>query len=238
MTPLEGGLATAIVLAGGLLQGSIGFGLGLFAAPLLALVDPRLVPGPLLVASGVLTILLTHRERAGIVVADLKWALSGRVVGTAAAVGVLVALPAGGLGLAFAVLILLGVALSASGWHLPPRPNVLLGAGALSGFMGTIATIGGPPMALVYQRESGPRIRGTLSAYFVFGVAISLVGLRIAGHFGVGDAARGLGLIPGVVLGFLLSRRTAGRLDEGYIRPAVLLVSAASAVAVIWKTLR
>jgi hypothetical protein len=229
--------AAAIVFVGSVLQGSIGFGLGLLAAPLLLLVDARLVPGPLLVTSGVLTILLTHRERHGIVLGDLKWALSGRVAGTAVAVAVLAALPPSGLELTFAAIIMLGVALSASGWHLPPRPGTLVGAGVLSGFMGTISTIGGPPLALIYQHESGPRIRGTLSAYFVVGVSISLVGLGLAGLFGVAQAALALLLIPAALAGFLASRHTARWLDRGYVRPVLLVVSAAAAAAIIARRL-
>ncbi|MDQ3385935.1 MAG: sulfite exporter TauE/SafE family protein, partial [Actinomycetota bacterium] len=39
-------LVIVAVLVGALVQGSIGFGLNLIAAPVLALVDPDLVPGP------------------------------------------------------------------------------------------------------------------------------------------------------------------------------------------------
>ena len=53
--------------------------------------------------------------------------------------------------LLFGGLILLGVCLSLSGLRLPPIRGVLVGAGALSGVMGTVASIGGPPMALLYQ---------------------------------------------------------------------------------------
>lgn len=237
MSALDLVLAGAVVFCGAVLQGSIGFGLGLMAAPLLVLVEPRLVPAPLLLASGVLTVLLTHRERHAIITDDLKWSLGGRVLGTLPALAVLTVVPGERLGLAFGALVLLGVGLSASGWHLPPSPRVLLGAGALSGFMATIAAIGGPPMALVYQRESGPRIRATLSAYFVVGVAISLAGLAWVGRFGLAETALAGALIPAILAGFWVSRHTARRLDRGSLRPAVLIVSAASAAAVIVKHL-
>jgi len=231
------GVAGAVVFAGAALQGSIGFGLGLMAAPLLVLIEPRLVPAPLLLASGVLTVLLTHRERHAIITNDLKWSLGGRLLGTLPALAVLTVVPGDRLGLAFGALVLLGVGLTASGWHLPPTPRVLLGAGALSGFMATVAAIGGPPMALVYQHESGPRIRGTLSAYFVVGATISLAGLAWVGRFGLTEVAFAGALLPAILAGFWVSRHTARRLDRGSLRPAVLIVSAASAVAVIVKHL-
>jgi uncharacterized membrane protein YfcA len=209
-------LAAGAVTVGATLQGSIGFGLGLVAAPLLVLIDPRFIPAPLLLASVVLTVLLTHREWRSVQFRDLGWAIGGRMVGIAAAI---------------AALLLI------SGLHLPPTPRTLLGAGMLSGFSGTAVSIGGPPMALVLQRESGARLRGTLSAFFVVGISMSLVGLRIAGRLGRTELLLSLALLPGILLGYLISRHTARLLDRGYTRSAVLAVSGAAGVVVIIKQL-
>jgi uncharacterized protein len=227
--------ATVVVALGAVLQGTIGFGLGLFGAPLLLLIDPLLVPGPLLGASAVLTLLLTRREWGGVRGGDLGWALGGRLAGTLAALAVLTALPAERLDLLLGGLVLLGVALTASGLHLRPTPRMLLGAGALSGFMGTTTTIGGPPIALVYSRESGPRLRGTLSAFFVVGVMVSVIGLALVGRFGLRELRLAGLLLPGVVVGFVASRHTSTALDRGFLRPAVLGVSAISALVVILR---
>lgn len=226
-------LVTLTVACGAALQGSVGFGLGMFAVPILVLIDPRFVPAPLLFSSIVLTALLTRREWSGVDGAALKWALSGRVVGTAVAAAALTALSDRTLGITFGVLVIAAVAMSASGLRLSPKRWTLVGAGTLSGFMGTTASIGGPPMALVYSREAGPRIRGTLSAYSLMGVSISLVGLAAVGRFTTREALLALFLVPGILLGFVVSRATARWLDRGYIRAAVLVVSAAAAVVVI-----
>ena len=87
--------ASATVLVGSILQGSVGFGMGLLASPILMLVDPRFVPAPILLSTMVLTALLTYRERHAIDLAGLRWALAGRIVGTTVAGTVLLALPAG-----------------------------------------------------------------------------------------------------------------------------------------------
>jgi uncharacterized membrane protein YfcA len=230
-------LVSLTVACGASLQGSVGFGLGLFSVPILLLLDPRFVPAPLLFASIWLTALLTHREWGGIDGVALRWALSGRALGTAVAASALTVLSSRTLGITFGVLVLAAVAMSASGLRLSPKRWTLLGAGTLSGFMGTTASIGGPPIALVYQRESGPRIRGTLSAYFLLGVSISLVGLALVGRFTTREALLSLSLVPGILVGFLVSRRTARWLDKGYVRVAVLVVSAAAAVMVIVRHL-
>lgn len=230
-------LASLIIVAGCVVQGSIGIGLGLLGAPLLVLFEPRLVPGPLLFCSLILTTLVTYRDWHGVRFGDLGWALPGRLAGTVVALLVLREVAVERIGLFVGVAVLAGVAISASGLHLPPRPGSLLGAGALAGFFGTTTSVGGPPMALVYQREPGPQIRGTLSAFFVVGVIVSLIGLHFVGRYGVAELRLSLLVAPAPVIGFLLSRRSARWVDQGRTRVAVLIASAAAGVLVVLREL-
>lgn len=237
MDLLDHVLASVVVACGAILQGSVGFGLGLVSSPLLILIDPSLVPGPLLSASVVLTVLLTHRNRRSILYEDLGWALSGRVLGIIAGATALVIVSPDRIAVVLGLLILLTVGLTASGVHLRPGRSSLFTAGTLSGFTGTTVSIGGPPMALVYQRTDGPRIRGTLSAYFVIGAGLSVVALWWIGRFGVSEVVAALALLPGMMVGFVVSRWSAAVLDRGYIRIAILTVSALAAVVVILRPL-
>jgi uncharacterized membrane protein YfcA len=173
-------LAATAVLVGAVVQGSIGFGLNLIAAPVLALVDPALVPGPAIVLAFVFTALLAGRERDDIDLHGVRWAFYGRLPGSAAGAVAVAALSTRALSLAIGVAVLIGVAITASGRHLRPTRPVLLGAGALSGLMGTASSIGGPPMAMALAGSSGPAMRGTLSAFFLLGTFVS-VGLLAAG---------------------------------------------------------
>ena len=50
--------------------------------------------------------------------------------------------------------------------------------------MGTISSVGGPPVALLYQDERGSEVRGTLSSIFAVGALFSLVVLAVVGEFG------------------------------------------------------
>lgn len=230
-------LAGLVVAIGAALQGSIGFGLGMFSVPLLVLIDPQFVPGPLLGASIPLTLLLTRREWHAIRVAELKWPVVGRILGIGAAMIALKLVPERQIGLLFGTLVIAAVMLSASGLRLAVTARSLFGAGILSGFMGTAVSIGGPPMALLYQHEAGSRIRGMLSAYFVIGVSMSLVGLHFVGMFGAPELLITLSLLPGILVGYWVSRHTAAYLDRGYVRTGVLLASAASALAVLIQQL-
>jgi uncharacterized membrane protein YfcA len=150
---------------------------------------------------------------------------------------IIAVVPPDPLAIASGGFVLLAVVLSATGRRVPTLPSTLVAAGALSGVLGTAVSIGGPPMALLYQHESGPTIRSTLAAFFLVGVSLSLIGLHFVGRFGIVETLAAVTLLPGVLVGFWLSRRTARWLDRGYTRPAVLVVSAATSVLVILRRL-
>jgi uncharacterized membrane protein YfcA len=237
LTTTELAVVLAVTAAGACIQGGIGFGLGLVAAPVLALVDHRLIPGPLIAAGVVLTVGVLHRERRDLRLGVVRWAMVGRVAGSAAGAGAVAAVSDNALGVLFGVLILAAVALSVAGWSVAPNAGSLLGAGALSGFMGTTVSVGGPPLALVYQHQPGPELRATMAAFMVFGALVSLGLLAAFGQFGGEEARLSLVLVPGVLAGFAASRLVARHLDRGWLRPAVLGFSAASAVALLVSSL-
>lgn len=215
----------------------MGFGMGILAAPILALIDPRLVPAPVLLSTLVLTSLLAIRDRHAIDFGGLRWAVTGRVMGTVVAATVFVALPEDQMVFLFGSLVLLGVGMSVSGLRVLPFRSSLLIAGVLSGLMGTVASIGGPPMALLYQDARGDRLRGTMSGFFWIGTIVSLVALRLIGRFGAEEISLALVMLPGVLIGFFVSRRTTAFVDRGYTRYAVLTVAGVTGVMVVLRQL-
>ena len=228
-------LASIVVAAGALVQGSIGFGAGVLAAPLLLLIDAHLVPGPVLLSGFVLTALVALRERATVDVRGVAWALVGRLPGTALGVFALLWVPARELATLCGVLMLIGVALSASRIRIDTTRTNLIGAGIASGVMGTMTSMGGPSIALMYQHAEGPKLRGTMSVYFLFSGAMSLIGLVSAGLFGERELMATLPLLPGVLVGFFASRWTRTRLDAGGTRTAVLALAGFAAASVLVK---
>lgn len=230
-------MANLVVLAGATLQGSVGFGLGLVGAPLLMLINPAFIPGPLLTTGLVLTLLLAHRNRHSVDLGEIGWAVAGRLAGVVIAAAVVASISTDGLAIMLGVLVLLLVGLSLSSLHLQPTRGTLLVAGTVSGFAGTIASVGAPPMAIVYQNVRGPRIRGTLSVFFVVGVIMSLTALLLVGRFGPVEFSIALRILPGLLLGFFLSRGIAAAIDRGYTRRAVLWLSAMGGIVLILRQL-
>ena len=235
MSPSDAVLVVLCSVAGFTLQGAVGFGMGMLGSPLLLLIDSRFIPGPILASTMVFTGLLTLRERHAIDFGGVRWAMAGRFVGTLPAAAVLALVPAEQLNLLFGAMVLLAVVISVSGLHVEPRPATLLAGGALSGLMGTIAAVGGPPIALLYQHASGARVRGTLSSVFLVGTVLSLAALMLVGRFGRDELLLSLALLPGAAIGFLVSRRIASRLDRGYTRRAVLTVASVAGLVVVGR---
>jgi uncharacterized membrane protein YfcA len=230
-------LASTVVLIGAAIQGSVGFGLGILAAPLLFLINPVLIPAPLLSAAVVLTLLTARRERHSIDFRGIAWAVIGRIPGSLIGAATLAVLPKRSMTLLVGALVFLSVAMIGWGPKIRRTRKSLLGVGTISGFMGTTASMGGPPMVMAYKEESGPRIRGSLAGYFVVGLIISLITLALVGRFGQKEIFAALVLVPGIVTGFAISNHVAPVIDRGYTQTALLVVSTLAGLSVILRAL-
>ena len=218
------------------MQASIGFGIALFVVPLLVLLNPAFVPGPMLFASIFLASIMAFRGWNSVDSRKLGLAGVGLFIGTAAGALGLMMIAADKWPKVFAVFILLAVALSASGIRIPVTGKNLVTAGIVSGVMGTISGIHGPPMALLYQRETGNIVRATLAVFFVMAYAIALFALGTIGLFGKKEFLMGLTLAPGVIAGYIIARFSTKLLDRGYwLRIAILTVASLSAIALIFR---
>lgn len=226
-----------IVFVGALVQGTVGVGLGMLGAPLLALVDPDFVPVGILLPVVPLSLTMAWRERHHVDRAGLGWAISGRVPGTLLGAWVVSRADGSALSLMIGVVVLLAVAASLAGVRFAPTRRNLAIAGAASGFTGTSAGIGGPPMALTYQHGDPARIRSTLAVYFMIGLTISFVTLLIGGAIDGRQVELGLLLVPASILGTIVAPPFARRVPASRVRLSVLLLCAASALVLIVEEL-
>ncbi|MFI7481573.1 sulfite exporter TauE/SafE family protein [Kocuria sp. M1R5S2] len=237
MTGVELALVGLVVVVASCLQGAIGFGLGLLAAPVIALLDPSLLPGSIILLATGLTVLGVLRDRTAVDLRGTGWALAGRIPGTAAGALLVAALPPRMLALVLAGTVLLAVLLGACGWQPKPRPAAVAVAGAASGLLGTATSIGGPPMALVWHGSSRARMRGTMSAFFLVGALMSLAALIAVGALDARTLAFAGVLAPAMLLGFAVSGVVNGRIDREFVRRTGLVASALAAVLVLVQAL-
>lgn len=227
----------AATTLGALVQGSVGFGLAVVSAPILLMVAPQFIPGSMIFAANVLTLLMLLRERESMVTGEVLISSAARLLTTIPTAYVIAAVDQQTFSILFGLAVLAIVAVSFSGYVMPlTRVNLAIASG-VSGISNTISSIGGPPMALVYQTQTGPHIRATLSAIFFVGSSISMLCLWWVGEFGWRDVGLGLLLLPGIFLGFSLSRFTAAKLDQVTMRPAILFIAGASATVILVRAL-
>lgn len=237
LSPFVLAVAGLAALVGAAVQGSVGLGLGLLAAPVFALLEPSLVPGTILLVTSVLPVLTSLRELEDVDWSGLAFALLGRAPGTALGVAVVATQPRALIAVVVAVVVLGACLLSVTRWHARPTPRALVTAGVISGVSGTATSIGGPPVALLYQRSSGATLRSTMGLYFLVGNLTSVLALTLAGQVDGRALLRAAALLPFVAAGFLLSGPLRRRVDGPHLRTGVLVLSSTSALVLLGRTL-
>ena len=224
------------VLLGAMTQTTVGLGLGLVSAPVITFVAPELMPGIIIMLGMTLPALTLVREHHDIDWHGIVWATPARLVGTVVGVWIITRVTAEDLERIVGVVVLLAVFLTVQAFSLPVNRGTLGGAGFVSGVTGTATSIGGPPLALLYQHRPPHQVRSTLSIFFITGSSVSVIGLGLAGELTVSEAKMAVLLLPVLVLGVLAGTRLRSRLPLSVMRPALLAVSAISAVVLIVKS--
>ncbi len=229
-------LVGLVTMLGAYVQAVVGLGLGLLGAPVIALVEPSLVPVLTLWLALLISGLNLLGEHEHVDWRSTAWSLPARVPGTVIGAWLVATFTEQQIGVALAVMVLLAVALSVHTVDVPVTPVTLATAGLLAGATGTATSIGGPPIALLYQRTEPRVARATMSVFFFVGVILSLVGLAVSGSLGREPSLLALALAPGVVVGYVVGRRTRGMVDQGVFRWAVLVVCTLSALALLARS--
>lgn len=224
------------LLAGAVVQNLVGLGLGLVAAPVITLVAPSLMPDVMLWLAMSLPLVTLWRDHDDIDWYGLGWTFPTRIVGTAAGVAAVALISVASLGVVVAVIVLTAVVLTWRSLRLPLNRGTLLGAGLISGFAGTATSIGGPPLAILYQHSAPHKIRSTLAVYFTLGAALSLTGLALAGQLEREHFYIAVLMLPTLVVGTVVGSRLRGVLQADRVRPAVLMVCGGSAVVLLVRS--
>ena len=226
-----------VVFIGAVIQGSVGMGFGLFAAPILAIIDPRLIPGLILTLGIFAASLPAIRGRKQIVRKELGLGIVGRIVGAigaGAAFGAITDFQT--LSLVFGVIIALAVILSLTPFEVAFNDTNLFVASIVSGVMGTFTGIGAPPMGILYQHQNATKIRATLNAFFALGALISFVALMSYGAIGTGHFLVAAAVSPALLLGIFTASLIKTPPGQG-LRSIVLGICAISSAVLILRGL-
>lgn len=233
-------MCAAVFVAAGTQQ-LAGFGYALMAVPLLSLVVGTKDAVALsslsgLAGTGLMAIRLRHRTDRPVV----KRLLLGAVVGMPLGIVVLRRAPAPPLQVAVSVVVLLAVALLASGFRLRREsPRTELGAGFLSGMINTSIGIGGPPVVLVLQAAEHEQhaFRATTVSYFVVSNLVALPLFLASGVVSSSTWAVGVFAVPAALVGTLVFERVAFRVRTEHFRVLVLALLVLAAVVSLARVL-
>jgi uncharacterized membrane protein YfcA len=229
--------ALVVTFIAAAIQGVVGMGFAMVSVPILALIDPSLAPVPQLLVTLPLTVSMAWKERRHIQPSTIGWTIGGRLPGAIIGVGLLAIATQTTLDLAIAATVIGAVVIIASGYHLTRTSASEFGAGVLSGISSLIASIGGPPLALLYTRDDGPTIRSNLAATFSIGLVITITARAVSGNISYSDVRVAVIIFPALVAGYLVSLRLKNRVSQPVVKNGVLVVSLIGAIGLIIRTI-
>jgi uncharacterized protein len=225
------------VLVGGAVQSALGFGAAFTAVPALALVAPQLLPGSILVAIMPLSITMLVRQWRGVQRRAVGRITIGRLPGIVLGASLVAILDVRSLTILIGVVLLCAVVASAAGWQVAVTGRREVAAGVVSGFTGTTAGLGGPPLALLYRASASEQLRPTLAGVWLVGSVPALGALAVAGSLTVQQVVAGGVLSLAMVAGLTLAAPAVARVADHHLRQLVLAWAGAGSVATLGRAL-
>ncbi len=230
-------LAWIVTFGAAALQGSIGFGFAVLSVPLLTLVDPALTPIPQIFLALPMAVAALWRERTRLDVSGIGWIVAGRIPGAFLGAWILTRIDERLLSVIIAVVVIGAVVAIGRGLTIRLDRTNRIVAGLISGFTGTTAAIGGPPLALLYRDADGGLVRSSLGAIFTIGIVINLTLLGFTGAIRSHDLFVAVLLAPAMGAGFAVSGRLLHRVEGRVVRTGILVVSAIAAAGLLVQAL-
>lgn len=237
MEPLALAAAFAVMAIATLIQGTVGVGFGMLAVPVVSLIHPDLAPVPQLLTVLPLTFAMAWRERRSMDLDGVGWIIAGRIPGLVIGLALLAVATRAALDLFIGSIVVLAVVVLASDVRVRRTRATKFMAGVGAGTTGLVASMGGPPLAMLYSRGEAAMIRSTLAAVFTIGVTMSVIVRFASGNVSGTDLAASAILFPAVVIGYVASLPLAGRLGSNTVRLGILSVSAVAGVALIARSI-
>ena len=139
------------------------------------------------------------------------------------------------LDVGIAVSVLVAVAILGTGLTVPRSHATEFGTGIVAGVMGMVASMGGPPAALLFKDEKGPVIRATLALFFSFGLVVTVAGRVAGGKITSDDVVLAGLMLPALAIGYVISSRLRTRVDGGFLKPVILGLATLAAAGLLLR---
>lgn len=234
---LELVVALVVTALGAIVQGTIGVGFGMLSVPLLSLVNPILAPVPQLLLAAPLALSMTWRERGHADAKGAAWMFAGRVPGALLGLWVLGLAAQRSIDIGIAVSVIVAVLILGTGVTVRRSASTQFGTGVVAGVMGMVASMGGPPAAMLFKDDEGPTVRASLALFFSGGLVVTVLFRILADRITGDDLLLAVLLLPGLLAGYVISSRLRHSFDGHAIRPAILTVSMLAAAGLLIRAL-
>ena len=235
MTIFDYLLANIIVVIGSFLQAATGLGGGLIMVPLLILISFDFVPAPLLVSTLFLSALIFYKEQDALATEGLTIIIVELLFGSLIGGMMLYGMVFKDFVHLFGYVLIVAVLISLFGDQKKISLPIKVGASLLSGFMGTVAGVGAPLLALLFQFHEPKSIRATLSLLYMIAIVIMLSVLYGINQFHWYEFLLGLSLLPGIVIGWKLAPWVTPFINNKIARALILVFVMICAIYLLIK---
>jgi len=234
--------ALAIILGAYFIRGITGFGSGLIAVPLLALILPLQTVVPMvLVLDLSASLMMSHKARADVQWAEIIPLLPASLLGIIMGATLLVNLPREPLLTALALFVIIFALRYLLNIHGNKRVsrNWSVPVGLSGGLIGALFGTGGPPylIYLTHRIEDKSRLRGTLSGLLMLDGSFRVVTFLIAGLLGTHLLPLLIASAPVIFLALYLGHRVHSGISDRQMLKLVgtlLLISGGSLLVKVW----
>lgn len=231
-------LASLVLLFANAVQGLSGFGRGLVAAPLLTLFMPANMVIPVLIFLALISGIYMLKKTAKYSNIKEIWIMIVfSVIGTTIGVNTLSSINVSSLKLILGIVVVGFAIIMSTGLKLKIKENLLSYSivGSISGFLGGLASVGGPPIVLFLQNQEHDknRFRGNLSVFFFCGNLTAIANLFIFKLVTSEVITYSLWLIPASIVGAIVGNLISKKVEEKNFKIIVyviLILSGLSAV--------
>ena len=238
LSPVEVAVSALVIAVAGFTIGAVGFGFGLTTTPVLLLfLDPQTVVVTINAVAIVAFGLVLIETRDHVRYRELTPVAVAGALGVPAGVYALASLDPSALRIAISALVLMLTVLVIvkTEWRIP-RPRItgpVLGFGVAAAVSGL--AIGGPLLVLfLIGRGMGRQgVRASMAFFFIVVYCTAAIGYVVQGLFTAERLILIAAVAPGAVLGYWLSTRLAGRMNERVFRQAVVGVIAVTSTLVL-----
>lgn len=230
-------LANSIIIVASILQMVTGISVGMLIVPFLAMISYTLIPAPIVLASLVLTTLMAYKGKDHIDTKNLPQIGIGMLLGIFVSIALLINIHFEYLGVLYGVFILISVVISIKIKSFKLNKTINYVGGFISGVMGATALSGGHLLALLFQNHKLESIKATLSfVYTIFSIVLLIV-FYINGKFQYLDMVLGIYMMPGFLIGYLLSPYFVKYFNKQYTKVVVLIMASIAAIVLIIKAI-